>query len=341
MIARLAIPGAWMWSAWQPDRGMPFNSYLFETPQGAVAIDPLPLPGEDCAAIRERGGIYKIVVTNAEHLRDAPALSAQFGAPVVNDARDGEEVFPGAFALQIENGKSPEFALHLPAHSAAIVGDAILGTPAGSLSLLPDERLKNVQHFVMEFRRLWALNLKTLLPGDGYPVFGGADEAIGALLLARAGAAIYRINKDEVTFQDYKEHDRYRAQDGEVGLLIGARKLGYRLGELPPGAAFCPLHSHVESEEFFYVLEGSPSVRMPSGTLLCREGDFIAFPTGAHGAHQLVNDSARPCRVLLVGNEPANEVCFYPDSRKVLVAVRGGPRLIVRSEPALDYFDGE
>ena len=36
MIARLEIPRAWMWSAWQPDRGMNFNSYFFERDAGAV-----------------------------------------------------------------------------------------------------------------------------------------------------------------------------------------------------------------------------------------------------------------------------------------------------------------
>jgi hypothetical protein len=42
--------------------------------------------------------------------------------------------------------------------------------------------------------------------------------------------------------------------------------------------------------------------------------------------------------VLIVANIDEGDACFYPDSKKVLVEATG---LIVRSEPELDYFDGE
>jgi uncharacterized cupin superfamily protein len=344
MLARLDIPGAWMWSAWQPDRGMNFNSYLFERGAGCVAVDPLPLDDASMETIAQMGGVQTIVITNPDHVRASAALRERFGARVIDTAKDGEEVFPGAHAVVIPFGKTDEIALHLRAAGAAVVGDAIVGSPAGALSLLPDEKLRDPQRLPFALRRLWALQLETLLLCDGQPIFHGADAAIGALLEARAGSEIYRINADELNYEFDPEPEGYAVYDGEVGLLIGARKLGYRLAKIPPGKAFCPLHWHVASEEFFYVVEGAPNLRMLRGTVQCRPGDFIAFPTGERGVHQLRNDSSEPCLVLLVGIEdPAMdmEACFYPDSDKVGLWSPAGRLRMVRASPDLDYYDGE
>lgn len=340
MLARLEIPGAWMWSAWQSDRGMNFNSFLFERPGGCVAIDPLPLDAASVDAIAELGGVAKIVVTNPDHLRAAPALCERFGASIVDALGDGDEAFPGAYALNIRGGKTDEIVLHLPDARAAIVGDAILGAPAGALSFLPDAKLHDPRRLAFELRRVWALQLNTLLLGDGQPVFSGADRAIGDLLRRRLGAELYRINIDELTYRRGTEPASYAAADAEVGLLVGARKLGYRVAELAPGKAFCPLHWHVGAEEFFYVLSGTPSIRMADGTIECRAGDIIAFPVGERGTHQLRNDSKAPCLVMLVGMNETFETCFYPDSNKLGVYTPERD-FMLRAAPMLDYFDGE
>ena len=355
MIARLQIPGAWMWSAWQPDRGMPFNSYLFERDGGAVAVDPLPLGEGDVAWLESIGGVRSIVLTNRDHVRGAQALRERFGArilahepeaalfaiPIDGTFGDGDEVFPGARAIALPHGKTAgEVALHLAEDRCAVVGDAVIGAPAGGLSLLPDEKLEDPHRLALALRRLWELRLESVLLADGQPLFGGADAALAALIEERAGAGANRINLDELQFATRTPHAGYECDDAEVGLLLGARKLGYRIARIPAGAAFCPLHEHAVAEEFFYVVEGTPSVRTARGTIVCRPGDFIAFPAGKRGAHQLRNDSGQPALVLLVGMEPSEEVCFYPDSRKLLVAADGS-RLIVAAHPALAYFDGE
>ena len=359
MITRLRIPGTWMWSAWQPDRGMTFNSYLFERPgpeggDGSVVVDPLPLSEDALRWISARGGVHTVILTNRDHIRAAQSFRERFGARVLAHSveaplfeiaidatfADGEEVFAGAYAIALAHGKTPgEVALHLPDAQSALVGDALIGAPAGALSLLPDEKLADPALFLLELRRLWSLRLDALLLGDGQPIFSGADDALATMLEQRGGVEVNRINVDQVNFR-VEDEGKYTAADGEVGLMIGARKLGYRIAEIPPGNAFCPLHSHVNEEEFFYVLDGHPSIRTPRGTLECRRGDFVAFPTGERGTHQLRNDSPQPCRVLMVGINAEEELCFYPESRKVLVDVREHG-FIVRTEPTLDYYDGE
>lgn len=342
MIARLEIPGVLMWSAWQPDRGMNFNSYLVRRQdEGFIAIDPLPLDDAGLEWISSRGGIRTIVLTNRDHVRASGALAQRFGAAVIDDPADGDELFEGGRAIRIPHGKAPEFAVHLPDRSAAIVGDAVVGAPAGSLSLLPDEKLEDPEKLVFALRRLWGLELETLLVCDGQPIFHEADAVLGRLLELRGGLAVNRINIDDLDYEPYKAHGRFAAVSGEVGLLIGARRLGYRVATLAPGKSFCPMHWHEINEEFFFVLSGSPSIRSLRGTVQCRPGDFIAFPVGERGTHELRNDSTQPATVILVGGNETAEICRYPDSQKVLAVAADGERLMVRSGPPLDYFDGE
>ncbi|MBV8726806.1 MAG: cupin domain-containing protein, partial [Candidatus Eremiobacteraeota bacterium] len=179
---------------------------------------------------------------------------------------------------------------------------------------------------------------KILLVGDGTNIYSGATEALYAVLRERGGPEVNRINVDELTFEPYKGPGDYHCLEAEVGYWIGAQKLGYCVVTLPPGAKVCPLHNHAQSEELFFVLEGRPSIRTLGVTFECRRGDFIAFPTGPSGTHQLLNDSNEDATVLLLGLEVRDEVCFYPDSNKVLI---DPDRLILRAAPVLDYYDGE
>jgi len=357
-VQRLSLDGVAMWSVWQPAHRVFFNSYFLQHEGGNLAVDPLAWSPEDEQEMRERGGVAWIVVTNRDHERHARDLAASFGAkiaaserdapllsaPVDHMLREGDRHFPGVHIIQFEGMKSPgEIALHLPEQKAAIVGDALWGEPAGTLRLLPDEKLLDPRAAVLSLRKLWALRLEALLVGDGAPILHDADAIIGDCLENRTDVYVNRINLDEIP--ERKTHDvspsgvMYSDIVREIGLPIGARKLGYWVTTLQPGARFCPLHGHTREEEMFYVMDGMPTIRTPRGDVRCRRGDFIAFPIGPRGAHQLLNESAAPCTVLLLGATDPDEVCFYPDSKKVMIDGLDG--LILRAEPALDYYDGE
>jgi uncharacterized cupin superfamily protein len=344
-----------MWSRWQPDRNLFFNSHLFLRPEGNIAVDPLVLEPADAEHLAALGGLALIVVTNRDHLRDAAALRERFGARIATSERevpllgvsvdrmlaDGEEVFTGARVVMLEDQKTPgEFALHLQNANALLVGDALIGAPAGALSLLPDEKYGDVMKAVLGLRRLWALQPEVLLLGDGASLWHGATRAIGAALFARGGIAVNRINLDELTYSESETHGRYRSFDAEVGYVIGAEHLGYQVVKLPPGARFCPVHAEFSEEELFFVFDGEPSIRTPNEVLRCRKGDFIAFPTGPTHAHQVINESSAEVTLLLLGANAEQNVTSYPESDKLLVSTPN-VRWMVRNSPQLDYYDGE
>ena len=352
-MQKLSFDDVYCWSEWQPDRNVFFNSYFVRRDGGNVAIDPLAWTADDEKQIEALGGVATIVVTNRDHERKTRLLAESFGAkiaagekdapllsgPVDRVLRDGEEPFPGARVIAFDGLKSPgEIALSLPGSRAAIVGDALWGDPAGAVRLLPDAKLLDPKAAALSLRKLWALRLEVLLVGDGASIFSGADRIIGTYLQSRSDVYVNRINLDELSGKDMRAHGDFAAVCNEVGLLIGARKLGYWVCTIPPKKKFCPLHSHQLEEEMFFVLEGEPTVRAPRGEFQCRGGDIIAFPVGDVGAHQLINRSDAPCVVLMLGADEEEEVCYYPDSKKILVEAR---RLRVRAEPTLEYYDGE
>jgi uncharacterized cupin superfamily protein len=86
------------------------------------------------------------------------------------------------------------------------------------------------------------------------------------------------------------------------------------------------------------VLKGSATLRTPRATLAVRAGDFITFPARSEGAHQIINEGTEPCEILMVASYSASDVCFYPDSRKLIVERAD---LMIRDNPELAYFDGE
>ncbi|MGR4066207.1 MAG: cupin domain-containing protein [Vulcanimicrobiaceae bacterium] len=347
------IDGLSMWSVWQPDRNLYFNSFFVRGDGGNLVIDPLPLD-ESSTEEMVRRGVAWIVITNRDHERSARTLSAATGAKIaasraeapllggaVDRALESGELICGARVIPLDGLKTPgEIALWFVSTRTLVVGDALWGDPAGSLRLMPDGKLADPARAVTSMRRLRMVYPSNLLVGDGTCLFGNAYEALGRCLDSRSGALAARINLDELfwlTGEDGPE--RYRGcSDAEVGFAIGAQRLGYRMARVPAGRWWCPNHWHSAEEELFIVVEGAPTLQTPNGSFLLRRGDFVAFPVGPGGAHKLVNDSNADALLLMISNVSRDDVCYYPDSQKLLIEQRD---LIVRDGPALDYFEGE
>jgi uncharacterized cupin superfamily protein len=154
------------------------------------------------------------------------------------------------------------------------------------------------------------------------------------------------LNLADVAFDDVEENGRYTSRRGTIGDLIGARKLGYNLTELPPGKAQCPFHSHHGDEEMFFILEGEGELRFGDARYPIRAHDVIACPPGgADVAHQIINTGATTMRYLSISTREDMDACEYPDSQKVAVFAgeRGKRRLrkMFRAETTVDYYDRE
>ena len=99
-----------------------------------------------------------------------------------------------------------------------------------------------------------------------------------------------------------------------------------------------PFHYHHGVEEWLIVVEGTPTVRTPSGERVLRVGDVVCFPSGPSGAHSFRG----PGRVLMLSANRSPSIAVYPDSDKL--GTRPGERedtLDFRRGDAVDYWEGE
>ena len=347
------VPGVWLWSVWQPDRGLDFNGFFVESAQGNFVVDPIEPDDATLADLRARG-VAAIVITNRDHERASAKLAAATGAatlaskldaplltmPVDGTLAPGDRVH-GWRVLGLEGFKTAgEIALYDVFRRAAIVGDAIWGSPAGALTLMPDAKLSDPRRAALSARIFRALRVEHLLMGDGAPIFGNARAALEALLGARTDAFVDRVNiidelNDETSADDPAP---FTGEVADVGRMLGAEKLGYNATRLRRGEVFCPMHWHTREEELFVVLAGTPTVRTPRGMAELRAGDCVAFRTEPGGAHRLENHADEDAVVLLIANLDPGDVCYYPDSGKFVVEATG---TLVHEQPQLDYYHGE
>jgi uncharacterized cupin superfamily protein len=93
----------------------------------------------------------------------------------------------------------------------------------------------------------------------------------------------------------------------------GLTLFGVNLTVIEPGAWSSQRHWHSHEDEFIWVVEGELTLVTDSGEEVLRAGDCVAFRRGVEDGHHLINKSARPARVLEIGNSDAQDRCVYSD----------------------------
>lgn len=199
------LEGIHRWSVWNEPRKLWFNGHLLRVDEQWVAVDPVEVSDEVAAAIDALGRPSLCIITNRDHERAAAAFRDRFGARVVVPRHDapamapaiGEQVFdPGDVlagelrAIAVADAKSPgETALHWPARRLLVLGDAAVGRPAGSLSMLPSDKFADITAARAGVAQLAAIDpgepsaseIEVILVGDGEDLLTGGTAALRAL----------------------------------------------------------------------------------------------------------------------------------------------------------------
>jgi uncharacterized cupin superfamily protein len=148
-------------------------------------------------------------------------------------------------------------------------------------------------------------------------------------------------------FDESGDRDGFRWRGTSLAYRAGSERLGASIYEIAPGNSTFPYHYHLANEELLLVMKGRPHLRTPSGWSQLDEGEVVAFPIGERGAHQLVNKTDAPVRVVVVSEMVGPEIAVYPDSGKVGArehapgSGREGLRENFRAADAVDYWEGE
>jgi uncharacterized cupin superfamily protein len=157
------------------------------------------------------------------------------------------------------------------------------------------------------------------------------------------------VRLDELAWESYRVGP-FGAERKRVARAAGARRLGYSLYRLQPGARPWAFHFHHVNEEFFYVRRGYGQLRGREGTRDLEPGDAFACPPGPDGAHALLNTGDAPFEVFALSTMEEPEVSEYPDSDKLYVMVGSPPGgdpgersvdAVLRRADAVSYEAGE
>ena len=207
------LPNIWQWSWFSDEKQLNFNGLFLTVGEHRILVDPPPMASEDVMQVRRGGRVDYILITNRDHLREAAAYKAEFACqlwlPAIDAPQmevkadktyqDGELLPGGIWAVHLQDQKSPgECALFIQQAGGAgasrrdqggpvptgimIVGDALIGKPAGAVSMLPADKYADPGKAREGLRRLLKYNFDGLLVGDGHSIMTGAKQLVESLL---------------------------------------------------------------------------------------------------------------------------------------------------------------
>lgn len=150
----------------------------------------------------------------------------------------------------------------------------------------------------------------------------------------------------EDSWDAIEDHPGFEWQRMRLARRLGGEMLGASVYLLGPGQKSFPYHFHHANEEMLIVLQGSVTVRTPSGETVAKEGDATIFNIGPSGAHQVTNHTDQPARILIMSTMIHPEVAEYPDSGNIGVLTEsapgapGGHNRFLDGEAKVEYFSG-
>jgi len=187
------FPNIWSWSIFSHEKQMNFNGHAVKVANELAVIDP-PLASPDIlAALAALGQTSAVILTNRDHERESQQFRSYFNIPIAIHQLDAplltvspdislndNQCFMDAFeVIHLPNQKSPgECGLYMRETGILILGDALIGKPAGSLAMLPSDKYLNPQAAKQSLKRLLSLEFDTLLLGDGDSILSNAHQAV-------------------------------------------------------------------------------------------------------------------------------------------------------------------
>ncbi|GAB1858024.1 hypothetical protein MHTCC0001_28610 [Flavobacteriaceae bacterium MHTCC 0001] len=150
----------------------------------------------------------------------------------------------------------------------------------------------------------------------------------------------YRINENELDWEHWIHGEIIEHNRKNFTKQFTKNKLVASLYEVPPGKVSWPYHYHTTNEEVFFIIEGEGELRTDKERIIVRTGDFIRFPVGEKGAHQLKNISGdKVLKYLDFGTTNHPDIVFMPDSNKLGLFVGGAPCQNTKNRHIWKYFD--
>jgi len=187
-------PGVFRWAVFSPEHRVELASHAVQGPSGLVVFDPIALADEALDRLCAAGQPVAIVLTNANHGRDAAAWRTRYGCEIYGPP-EGESGIVGARcfggkpcplpsweAIPLPGGAPGETAFLLPVHSLVVLGDAVVNLPQRGLELLPDKYCTAPGLLRIGLRKLVDRTFARAVMAHGEPIPADAARRISELL---------------------------------------------------------------------------------------------------------------------------------------------------------------
>jgi len=184
------------WSVYSEEKKLNFNGYFIASQHplfGNVVIDPPQASDSDLEQMESLGFVRHIIITNRDHIRWSEEFQQIFGAEIQMNTNDitnsamvsdrnfknGDMIAGFLQAVVIPDNKSPgETALFWADRKILFLGDALIGKPPGTVTLLPEEKYDDILKAKAGIRILQNLDFKHLLLGDGDSILQKGKEVV-------------------------------------------------------------------------------------------------------------------------------------------------------------------
>ncbi len=196
-MKQLHTANLFSWSEFNEERNLDFHSVLWVRDQGNIIFDPLPLTPHNQKHLLSLGKVSSIIISNSDHIRDALNIAALTGAKIVGPAAEkaefpiecdqwlegGEDFIADLEVFALDGSKTPGELAFVIEQTTLLTGDLIRCHQGGVLRLLPEPKLTDKAAAIASVKNLLhAIQVTSVLPGDGWPIFGNAEAVINKLL---------------------------------------------------------------------------------------------------------------------------------------------------------------
>jgi len=190
------LKDVYIWSVFSEEKKLNFNGYFIPTQHplfGNVVIDPPQASDSDLEQMESLGFVQHIIITNRDHIRWSEEFQQKFGAEIQMNTNDitnsamvsdhnfknGDMITGFLQAVVIPDNKSPgETALFWADRKILFLGDALIGKPPGTVTLLPEEKYDDILKAKAGIKILQNLDFKHLLLGDGDSILQKGKEVV-------------------------------------------------------------------------------------------------------------------------------------------------------------------
>ena len=181
---------AGLWQRYDPRVKADLWSTALRTTAGVYLVDPIAVDEDSLAGFVGKSPIAAVIVTNENHLRDAPAFCSAFSAPLFARfsisfpalARiPADEAPPDLTIIDLEGAAPGEVAL-VSANGDLIIGDALINFEPHGFAFLPDKYCTDPKRMRRSLRMLLGHDFDRLFFAHGAPITSNAHQRLESLL---------------------------------------------------------------------------------------------------------------------------------------------------------------